>query len=510
MMKFFRKHHNVLMIVIAVLAIPFVFYFNKSGVGSEGPGDFATFYNRKIAMVEAQRYAKLLGLATALGMTDFIQDLTFGARDENDRTVEFIFNMLILRRESERLGLDATTPERVDFVRNLRAFNGPSGSFDVGKYTEFNQGFLAPNGLTDAQVEELARDDIALQRIKELVAAGVSVPDIETKENYDREYGQMTASVVHLRTADFSKDIQISDDDVRKFYDSHKGELKTDEQRKVDFVNLALSDDQKKLTGKPRIDALQKLADRATDFSQALLEKGANFQQVAAKFQLPAQTTGDFTAMKPDPKLAAAPQLAATAFQLTSEDPNTEPIQVADGYYILHLAGVTPSRPLTLEEAKPKIVESLTNSRARQALTAAAAQVVHDLREGLKAGEPVSFAAEKAKVKIDKVPPFTLVEDEKEKPDPKNPKQAPPEMMAVRNAVASLQPGEVSDFVPWDDGGIIAVLEKREAPDEAKYGPKKAELAKQLDDSKRKIALFEWLRQKKREAGVLKADTAKG
>jgi hypothetical protein len=72
-----------------------------------------------------------------------------------------------------------------------------------------------------------------------------------------------------------------------------------------------------------------------------------------------------------------------------------------------------------------------------------------------------------------------------------------------------LQPGEVSDFIPTEDGGIVAVLEKRDPPDETKYGPKKAELAKQLNDSKRKIALFEWLRQKKREAGVLKADTAK-
>src|SRR5439155_18899131 len=106
------------------------------------------------------------------------------------------------------------------------------------------------------------------------------------------------------------------------------------------------------------------------------------------------------------------------------------------GYYILHVAGVTPSRPLTIEEAKPKIVDSLTSSRARQGLTAAAAQVVHDLREGLKAGEPLTFAAEKAKVKVDKVPLFTLIEDEKEKEkekaDPNNPKEAAPEMIAVR------------------------------------------------------------------------------
>src|SRR5207248_8252417 len=111
MMKFLRKHRNTLMIVIAVLAIPFVFYFNKSDLGARGPGDFGKFYDRKVSVVEATRYAKLLGLANRLGMTDFIQDLTGRARDENERTVEFVFNMLILRREAERLGIQPAASE---------------------------------------------------------------------------------------------------------------------------------------------------------------------------------------------------------------------------------------------------------------------------------------------------------------------------------------------------------------------------------------------------------------
>ena len=74
---------------------------------------------------------------------------------------------------------------------------------------------------------------------------------------------------------------------MQKYYDAHKAELKTDEKRKVEFVSLALTDEQKKLTGKERIEALQKLSDRATDFTQALLEKGADFKQAAEKFQLP-------------------------------------------------------------------------------------------------------------------------------------------------------------------------------------------------------------------------------
>jgi hypothetical protein len=504
MMKFFRKHRNSLMIVIAVLAIPFVFYFNKSDFSVRGPGDFGRFYGRNISAVEAQKYGRLFGLAVQLGMMDFVQDLTAGAT-ERDRVPHFIYNLLILHREEGQLGLEPTSAERVEFIRNLPAFRGSSG-FDLKKYTEFTQEVLSPNGFTDAQLEELAADNLALLRIKELVAVGVAVPDSETKENYERAYGSNVASVIRLRTADFVKNINVTDDDVQKYFDLHKAEFKTDESRKVEFVSLALTDAQKKLTGKERVEALQKLADRATDITQALLEKGADFHQVAAKFQLPVQATGDFTANKPDPKLNADPQLTANAFQLTKEEPNSEPIQVADGYYVLHLVGSTPARPLNLEEARPKIVDAIKATRAREALTNKGAQAVHDIREGLKAGEPLGFAAEKVNVKAEKVPPFTLMDENEgnesaEKSKEKSDK--PADLVAIKNAVASLRPGDVSEFVPWEGGGIIAVLEKREPPDDSKFGSKKADLAERIKTSKREIAFVEWLRQKQRDAGIV-------
>src|SRR5207244_12008681 len=114
---------------------------------------------------------------------------------------------------------------------------------------------------------------------------------------------------VRFRSADLSKDNQVGDEEVQKHYDAHKAELKTDEKRKVEYVSLALTDEEKKLTGKERIEALQKLSDRATDFTQALLEKGADFSHVAEKLKLPVHETGEFTKAEPDPKLNVDAQL---------------------------------------------------------------------------------------------------------------------------------------------------------------------------------------------------------
>ena len=142
--------------------------------------------------------------------------------------------------------------------------------------------------------------------------------------------------------------------------------MKSEEKRRVEFVTFELAEPEKKLTGKERVDALQKLANRANDFSQALLAKDANFAELANKFQGPVAATGEFTAAAPDPKLAANPQLTQYSFQLTQQAPFSDPIQGPDGFFVLHLLGITEARPLSLEEAKPKIAESLKAERLRE------------------------------------------------------------------------------------------------------------------------------------------------
>ena len=122
------------------------------------------------------------------------------------------------------------------------------------------------------------RDQISLNEIQKLLAAGVSLPKSELDENFRRGYDKLYVSVIRFRSADFDKDIKINDEDVQKYYDAHKAELKAGEKRKVEFVQLTLTEEEKKLTGKERIEALQKLADRATDFTQALLEEGRGLQ----------------------------------------------------------------------------------------------------------------------------------------------------------------------------------------------------------------------------------------
>jgi peptidyl-prolyl cis-trans isomerase D len=503
MITILRKHHRWLMIVIAILAVPFVFYFNKTDFGAQRSTDLGRIYDRPVTQVEFTRNARLMNLARSLGLSLGNDLMMVNVTSESQMYVEFTWNRLILHHEAEQLGIRPNVSEITAFVKTLPRFRG-EGGFDINKYTEFTTMMLPSLGFNEAQIEELVLDQLSLNRVKDLLGTGVQVSESESMENYEKAYGKIDVAVVRLRDEDFQKDVKTTDDDIAKYYEAHKGQLKSEEKRRVEFVTFTLTEAEKKLTGKERVDALQKVADRANDFTQALLEKDANFGEIASKFQSPVAATEEFTALAPDPQLAANPQLTQYSFQLTQQAPFSDPIQGPDGFYVLHLLGMTETHPLSLEEAKPKIAETLKSERLRELVSNKGAEVARQIREAIKSGMPLEKAVEQSGLKVERIPPFSLVETPVPKPeaDKEKPKDETPDLPAIKSAVALLNPGEVTEFVPAGKGGLVAVLEKRAPADPSGYAEAKAQFESRYLLQRRGAVFVEWLRDRRRAAGV--------
>jgi hypothetical protein len=169
------------------------------------------------------------------------------------------------------------------------------------------------------------------------------------------------------------------------------------------------------------------------------------------------------------------------------------------------LAGVVESRPLTLEEAKPKIVDAIKMTRSREMVSNKGMQAAHELRESLKAGAPLPFSLEKVNLKAEKIPPFSLAGDFDGKADPGKPEKETPDLTAIKQAVGDLNAGDVSEFFPTNDGGLIAIIEKRELADETKAKENRAAFEERYLANKRRVVFYEWLRDRQRDAGLVTA-----
>jgi len=505
MITVMRRHHKWLMIVIAILALPFIFYFNKSDLSKRQETDLGRIYDRPVTIVEFQRSVRFWTLAQMLGMSSMVQDMMMRPMSQDEAYVNFAFNRVVLDHEARTLGIRPTTPEVVAFVKTLAPFQGANG-FDVAKYTEFVQNRLPSLGFNEAQIEEVVSDQLTLNRVKDLLGAGLHVADSESSEYYDQAYGKLHVAVVRFRNEDFQKDLKLTDEEIAKYFEAHKAELNTEEKRKIEFVVFSLSEADKKLTGKEKVEALQKVANLANDFVQGTLEKGTKFSDLALKFKVPLSATGEFTAAAPDPQIASTPQLSQYAFQLKQPDAVSDALQGGDAFYVLHLLNVTPARPLTLDEAKPKISDTLSKEKVRQQIAARAADVSRTIREAAKVGTPLDSALSQLGLQAERIPTFSIIETPTPTPskpeEVKDKKPETPDLQSIKGAVRDLNPGDASDFVSTPNGGLVAVVETREPGDPAGLAAAKATFEKNYLQSKRMVVFDEWLRARRRAAGL--------
>src|SRR4051812_35587897 len=124
MIKILRKHRNWLMIVIAILALPFCLYFVKSDTSLIRADTFAMMYGHKISIIEARRDARLYQLAQFLRMPDLTEGLAPAQASDDQKIGAFVVNLNVLRHEADRLGIDPAESEILDAIKKLPALQG--------------------------------------------------------------------------------------------------------------------------------------------------------------------------------------------------------------------------------------------------------------------------------------------------------------------------------------------------------------------------------------------------
>jgi hypothetical protein len=72
----------------------------------------------------------------------------------------------------------------------------------------------------------------------------------------------------------------------------------------------------------------------------------------------------------------------------------------------------------------------------------------------------------------------------------------------IKSAVGELNPGDSTDFVPTQGGGLVAMLETREPADQAGLAKAKADFEKNYLQSRRMEVFDAWLHDRRQAAGL--------
>ena len=488
MVHLLRRFQQPLMIAVTLLVIvSFTWFYSRNDfLDKAGAGQFATIYGRSVSFTQAQRVGRKFDLCQDLGLFELLQSLAIRRQDAKEN---FIWNSMVLQHESERLGIEATDDEVFAATQAMAIFQ-TNGAYDSSKYNMIVQGALSPRGFTPDDMTELIRDDLRLKKIKALLGATVAPSENEARQAFAELNQKTEASVVRLKLDDFLATAQVAEDDVKKFYEERKAGLQSDEMRKVKFVAFVLPTTDKPLENKERVDTLAKLSKQAEDFSVAMTEKTAKFGELAEKLGVKVEESPEFTLNQPPPQLEASAEVARAAFKLTQQEPNSDVIGTDRGYFVLQLSGITPARPLTFDEAKERLTDSLKRERAQEALNLKATEIRNKIDADIKAGKSFADAAQAAGVKAESFPPFSR----------KEPQFEAPNSGEIMSTAAEMNEGQLSPVVPTANGGVILHVGKRPPIDEAKFQAEKAQVIDGVAEFKRTALFQEWLKLRRTEA----------
>jgi len=491
---------GTLIVVTIVIVIAFAMWGDFSGDPGIGKQDcIVKVYNRCYRQKEAQKLASHFDVALELGMYDFAMVLFGENRQDRDPT-DFMMSLVILRKEAEKMGIQPTAQEIKEAIPQLPLFQQP---WVNAAYVQNN--ILGPNGFTDGDLANLVKDYLSFQKLRSLIGAGLEAVPSEISRLYTKSNQRYTASLVRFDRAEFTKDLQITDDEIKSYYEENKEDLNSEAKRGFDFV---------KFTPKPEVEGAtnEQKAKANLDFANAvnraysdLAEDGAEFVKVAgqyagdkAEFTMEQGTLEPFSPAEPLEMLKDEQAVLEAIFSPAQQiDEVTVPLQVEGGaYYVFHYSTLVEPVPLTLEQATPAIREALTATKSNRAVSDAASAALAKLNEAVKGGKSFDEAAKGLGLKPEALPNFSESEPPADLED----------AGLIVEAVSGLGEKEISAPTerPGGLGSLLVYVDKIEIYKDEEVESKKNSLAATVENQLDRTLFTAWFNQRRAESGSLR------
>src|SRR5579863_707215 len=408
---------GLLTIICVFMVITLVPGFGSTdffGTGGPAKGVVATVAGSDITTVEVQREARQMvqqqfprgGAQVAMLMPYFAS-----------QAAEQLISRSAIVAEARRLGLHATDADLLDELQRGRYASVffPEGKF-IGQAAYEER--LQQANLTVSQFEQGVKDDILLEKLRNLVAGSALVTDTEVHEKFVKENTKVKFDYAVLRKEDILKTIQPAEAELKAYYDQHKAtyansipekrkiryalldpakvqagiqvtqqdiaayyDLHRDEYRVPEQVNVRQILIKTPLPGPDGkaddkgVEAARKKGEDAL----AQLKSGAKFEDVAKKYSDdPSGKSGGSIGWVKRGGFPV-PEVDKAAFSL-AKGANSDLINAGYAFVILHVDDKQDAHAKTLDEVKDQIEPVIKAQKASQAADAQASALLSQAR----------------------------------------------------------------------------------------------------------------------------------
>ncbi|MFN7562061.1 MAG: peptidylprolyl isomerase [Prosthecobacter sp.] len=511
MLEFFRRHRGAFLIVLTiVIIITFSVWggwrFDKTaGVPQALPSDHAmTVYGKDYTNAEVGQVGRSLQFAMQhLSMFDLYIGLSsLGKQDGSNSGGGIVGTALVLKQVLEDNGIRASDAEAVEALKKLPNMQGPNGIFDPsrGQQVEETAGMY---GLNTADLLDIMRLKIGLDKIKELVTKNYAASSFAAEKQYASNQQTMKVSTIAFDTEAFKKDIKVTDDEIKKAYDEAKESYMTIEKRAVKYVFFETPKDLDKKPLEERTKLQQAVSDRLNAFTEKALAAGreANLEKLAAELKEKVETIAAFEQATPPEALKTEAALVEAIFSQPKSQPVSDAVKTDKGWYVFTVSAIEEPTQQELAAVKDKVKDGIVEKKAAEARTKAVNEARDFLVAGLKDKKKIEDLVKDKKLTL-----APVIELDAATPAPNIPNSSQIAREAQKTGV-----GQISQAVDTDKGTVLVYVNAKEL----RKSDNAASLRKQQADSlasKEGDGIFEaWFAKKVEEARIevpVRTDTA--
>lgn len=173
-----------------------------------------------------------------------------------DQVWDQMVSQKLAEQEIKRLGINVTNQEILNWVYNSpqtlpdvikKNFIDSTGQFDMATYQQALTTKTPEITKFWSQVEEFLKQTLLSQKLQSVITGTVRVTESEVMQKFKDENVKASFDFVFLDPSSIAENnIQVTDDDMKIYYDKHKDEFRRDASAKLKYVlfpDIATMDD---------------------------------------------------------------------------------------------------------------------------------------------------------------------------------------------------------------------------------------------------------------------------
>lgn len=388
---------KILWVLAIIITISFVFWgISSSLTRSQNSITYAgKIFGRTISF---QEFENALRRTQNQAILRYGQDF-YKIRGQVNMNAE-AWDRLILLHEGKKRNIKIPNEDVIVAIKNFPFFER-NKKFDNGLYQQTVEYVFR---CTPRDFEETVRESLVFEKIYKDVTGKIEFSQEDVWKQYNMENGRVQVDYVVFPIRDHEKNITISDEANRQYYEKNKDAFQVPLMVNVNYVTLGYPANATEETKKT-------IGDTAQNMANDMVKNKMSLKQLSEKYKTPVKESGFFSAEEPNMALGWPWEIVQRALAL-KKDSVPSVFKTNQGFYFLELKESRASHLLDFEEAKLKVKSIMTAAEAKKIAEAKAKETLEKIKEQLSKDPSQKFdtVTSKMGLRIEKTPEFNMAQ----------------------------------------------------------------------------------------------------